>query len=58
MCELRQDHGATERNDAFGLYRDRYELVDEQWRIAARRYRSMGRFPPGESFPLPADLGW
>ncbi len=58
MCELRQNEGAAERNDVFGLYRDRYELVDEHWRIVARRYRSMGRFPAGDSFPLPDDLAW
>ncbi len=56
MCELRQGEGEVERTDAFGLYRDRYVLDGDEWRIAARRYRSMGRFPPGESFPLPADL--
>ena len=52
MCELRQDAGATERNDAFGLYRDRYRKADGRWRIAGRAYRSMARYPAGEVFPL------
>ena len=55
MCEIRQETGATERDDAFGLYRDRYAKgSDGRWRIAERRYRSMGRFPSGVTFPLDA----
>ena len=57
MCELRQLAGQIERDDAYGLYRDRYELVDDEWRISARRYRSLGRFPSGEVLPTnPADF--
>jgi len=56
MCELRQDAGEAPRNDAFGLYRDRYVRRDGRWWFAARRYRSMGRFPPGDVFPLPTEL--
>lgn len=55
MCELRQEHGADQRDDAFGLYRDRYARADGRWRFAERRYRSMARFPAGEIFPLDAD---
>lgn len=58
MCELRQDHGAAERTDAYGRYEDEYRRVEgvdgyDGWRIAARRYRSMARYPSGEVFPLP-----
>ena len=53
MCELRQDAESGERSDAFGLYRDRCVRTDAGWRFAHRRYRSMGRFPSGEVFPLP-----
>lgn len=56
MCELRQNIGESERNDAFGLYQDDYVRIDGRWWFAGRRYRSMGRFPPGEVFPLPEDL--
>ena len=52
MCELRTVTGSTTRDDAFGLYRDRYVKVDDRWWIAERRYRSMGRFPEGVVFPL------
>ena len=56
MCELRVRRGATARDDAFGLYRDEYRKVDGTWRIAARRYRSVARFPEGATFGLPDDL--
>lgn len=52
MAEIRRPAGQVERDDAYGLYRDRYVLVDDEWRIAARRYRSLGRFPSGDVFPL------
>lgn len=52
MCELRQRVGETERTDAFGLYRDTYRKVEGGWRIAARAYRSLARYPSGEVFPL------
>ena len=59
MCELRQPTGQTERDDAFGLYRDTYALLDDEWRIAARRYRSLGRFPSGEILPVgPGDFAF
>ncbi len=54
MCELRQPVGQLQRDDAFGLYRDRYVRTAEGWRIAARRYRSLGRFPSGDTFPISA----
>lgn len=56
MAELRQVSAATGRDDAHGLYRDRYVRTADGWRFAHRRYRSMARFPGGEVFPLPADL--
>jgi hypothetical protein len=56
MAELRQVTDAAGRDDAHGLYRDLYVKVDGRWRIAARRYRSMARFPSGDVFPLPPDL--
>jgi hypothetical protein len=67
MCELRATRASppadpaepgepAARDDAFGLYRDRYERTPDGWRIAARRYRSMARFPSGDVFPLPTDL--
>jgi ketosteroid isomerase-like protein len=53
MCELRHAPGEG-RSEAFGRYEDRYERGrDGTWRIAARRYRSMARFPAGDVFPLP-----
>jgi ketosteroid isomerase-like protein len=53
ICELRQDEGATTRNETFGLYRDTYRKLDDgPWRIAARAYRSIARYPAGEVFPL------
>ena len=58
MCEIRattgEGGGPATRDDAFGLYRDRYVRTPDGWRIAARQYRSMGRFPSGDVFPLPA----
>lgn len=56
MCELRTRRGSRDRDDAFGLYRDEYRKVDGTWRIAARRYRSVARFPEGVAFGLPDDL--
>ena len=56
MCEIRTRRGATARDDAFGLYRDEYRKVDGIWRIAARRYRSVARFPEGVTFGLPDDV--
>lgn len=53
MCELRHAPGEG-RSEAFGRYEDRYVRGrDGTWRIAARRYRSMARFPAGDVFPLP-----
>lgn len=56
MCELRTAVDGSERTDAFGLYRDRYERTGAGWRIATRHYRSMAHFPPGDWHPLPLDL--
>ena len=56
MCELRTPAQGSERTDAFGLYRDRYERTGAGWRIAARHYRSVAHFPPGDWHPLPDDL--
>jgi ketosteroid isomerase-like protein len=53
MCELRVRVGEQVRHDAFGRYLDRYERTDHGWRIAARRYRSLARFPDGVVHPLP-----
>lgn len=53
MCELRAEGSVDAvRSEAFGLYRDTYRKVDGAWRIAARQYRSMARFPEGVVFPL------
>jgi ketosteroid isomerase-like protein len=52
MCELRVRRGERERSDAFGRYEDAYRRTDDGWRIAARRYRSLARFPEGVVFPL------
>jgi hypothetical protein len=52
ICELRQDAGATARNETFGLYQDTYRKVGGRWRIAGRAYRSVARYPTGEVFPL------
>ena len=67
MCELRATRsdgdpgssapsGGAVRDDAFGLYRDRYVRTADGWRIASRRYRSMARFPAGDIFPLAEPL--
>lgn len=56
MCELRAEGDVDAlRSEAFGLYRDTYRKVDGSWRIAARQYRSMARFPEGVVFPLIGD---
>ena len=52
MCELRVRRGERERSDAFGRYEDAYRRTPGGWRIAARRYRSIARFPEGVVFPL------
>jgi ketosteroid isomerase-like protein len=52
MCELRVRRGERERSDAFGRYEDAYRRTPAGWRIAARRYRSIARFPDGVVFPL------
>lgn len=52
MCEIRQAEGASDRDDAFGLYQDRYVRVDGRWWFGERQYRSMARFPAGPIFPL------
>jgi hypothetical protein len=56
MCELRVRRGQNVRDDAFGLYRDTYRRTEHGWRIAARRYRSVARFPDGVVLGLPDDL--
>lgn len=52
MCELRVRRGQRTRDDAFGRYEDTYRRTDDGWRIAARRYRSIARFPEGVVFGL------
>lgn len=56
MCELRLQHGADQRDDTYGLYRDTYRRTDETgyggWRLSARRYRTVARFPSNDVFPL------
>ena len=58
MCELRQNAGEQERNDAFGLYQDTYVRVGSTWKIGRRHYRSMARFPAGEVLGLPELQPW
>ena len=55
MCELRRLRGEVDRSDIYGLYRDDYARTPAGWRFARRRYQSLGRWPGGEVFPLPAD---
>jgi hypothetical protein len=43
MCELRSDVGTGRSNNAFGVYHDRYQLHDDRWWFAHRRYHSLGR---------------
>ncbi|HWJ98129.1 MAG TPA: nuclear transport factor 2 family protein [Acidimicrobiales bacterium] len=56
MCELRLKHGASQRDDTYGLYRDTYRKTEEEgyggWRFASRWYRTVARFPDNEVFPL------
>jgi ketosteroid isomerase-like protein len=53
LCELRQGGDDQARTQAFGRYTDRYVRVDDgTWRIARRAYRSMARWPAGDTFPL------
>ena len=54
MCELRVRRGERQRDDAFGRYLDTYREVDGAWRIAARRYRSLARFPDAVVHPFPS----
>jgi hypothetical protein len=56
MCELRHDRELDRRTEAFGLYQDRYQRVDDAWRFAHRRYSSLARTADvGDLavFPLP-----
>ena len=52
MCELRAEGEPPVRSEAFGRYQDTYRRAGEGWRIAARRYRSIARFPEGIVHPL------
>lgn len=52
MCELRAEGEPPVRSEAFGRYQDTYRRVEDGWRIAARRYRSIARFPDGVVHPL------
>ncbi|HWJ61773.1 MAG TPA: nuclear transport factor 2 family protein [Acidimicrobiales bacterium] len=56
MSELRLKHGASQREDTYGLYRDTYRKTDQEgyggWRFASRWYRTVARFPDNEVFPL------
>lgn len=47
MWELRQDATTHEWSNAYGLYRDRYELEGGRWRFAERRYSSLARTATG-----------
>ena len=48
ICELRHDREG-EWTEAYGLYRDRYERHDSDWRIVERRYTSLARRGPPTS---------
>ena len=56
ICELRGDEDGA-WSEAYGLYRDRDQRRDGDWRIAGRRYASMARRLPSrtELFTLPID---
>jgi len=43
MAELRQDREGGRRTTAFGLYRDTYVKREDDWLMAARKYRSAAR---------------
>lgn len=43
MCEIRHVADPDEWSTAYGLYQDRYRLVDGTWWITERRYRSLAR---------------
>ena len=54
IWELRHDP-VTGRSNAYGLYRDEYARIDDQWWFAGRRYQSLARTLPAEVsvFPFP-----
>jgi hypothetical protein len=45
--EVRQDAASGQLTVAYGLYRDRYARHGDDWRFAARRYRSLARTGAG-----------
>ncbi len=62
MCEHRQDRIAGRWTDIYGIYHDRYALLDGRWWFADRRYSSLGRdarnadvfaFPDPPPFDVP-----
>ena len=58
MCELRQERDSGRFTTAFGLYHDRYALVDDRWWFAERRYHSLARHAGVlDVFGLPGDPG-
>ena len=46
MCEVRHDAASDTWQNAHGVYRDRYVLLDGRWWFAERHYRSMARSGP------------
>jgi hypothetical protein len=57
MCEQRRSVDDAAWSTAYGVYVDELRRVDDEWRFAARSYRSLGRTgADGGVFPFP-DLG-
>ena len=56
MSELRQDEHTGRWSVIYGLYRDRYRVVDGRWWFAARRYTTLARTAPDfDVFGVPGD---
>ena len=60
QCEVRQDSATQTFTQAYGVYRDEYARIGDDWRFARRRYSSLARTAadpaaPGlELFPMPS----